>query len=52
MRQREGKRIVGRRRRKVHRWCWNRPGELAVLRMFGEKFCRVEGGFAREKKRI
>jgi hypothetical protein len=51
MRRREGKKIGGRRRRRVHRWNRNRPGELAVLRTFGEKFRRVEGGFAREKKR-
>jgi hypothetical protein len=50
MHRREGKKIGGRRRRRVHRWRRNRPGELAVLQMFCEKFHRIEGGFAREKK--
>jgi hypothetical protein len=49
--RREGKKIGGRRGRRDHQWRQNRPGELAVLRTFGEKFRRVEGGFAREKKR-
>jgi hypothetical protein len=50
MHRREGKKIGGRRMRRVHRWRRNLSGELAVLRTLYEKFRRVEGGFAREKK--
>jgi hypothetical protein len=50
-RQREGKEIEERRRARVHHRRQNRPEMLAGLRTFGKKFHRIEGAFAREKKR-